>query len=406
MRFHESVTPNPATHTLLGLTLASALVALAACAPPAQEPDPRGVLEASAEALRAVETVRYEFTYGGPDDPTGWLTGTVLARQRESPAVSWLRIEGTVHAQPNQGVEERRFAYGSDGETAWAWTAAGEEPMGRAPVESAPVGAGSNLLSATAAYGWLPEMVEAEPLWRELRHAEALRFVEPETLAGEPCDVVHVTIATEQGPSSEVRWSIAREDRLPRRGRWYTPLSGPDGMTLTLTEVETGVDLERSDFAPPGETSDPASRTAAVGEPAPDWALLTPDGESVRLSDLAGSVVVLDFWNTWCPVCRSIGPDTRALARELADEPVRFFGVNLYETSDPAAYWREIGEPYPLLLEGEEVARALDLPWQPGIAVIGPEGTLLYKQLGASADRIEKVRAAIEEGLERAPTGR
>jgi thiol-disulfide isomerase/thioredoxin len=117
-------------------------------------------------------------------------------------------------------------------------------------------------------------------------------------------------------------------------------------------------------------------------------------------------VVVLDFWNTWCPVCRSIGPDTRALARELADEPVRFFGVNLYETSDPAAYWREIGEPYPLLLEGEEVARALDLPWQPGIAVIGPEGTLLYKQLGASADRIEKVRAAIEEGLERAPTGR
>jgi hypothetical protein len=66
-------------------------------------------------------------------------------------------------------------------------------------------------------------------------------------------------------------------------------------------------------------------------------------------------------------------------------------------------YWRDVGEPYPLLLAGEQVAAALDIPWQPGIAVIGPEGTLLYKQLGASPDRVAKVRAAIEEALGQPP---
>jgi hypothetical protein len=44
------------------------------------ELDPVEILEASATALRAVETARYDFTYGGPEDKTGWLTGQVRMR--------------------------------------------------------------------------------------------------------------------------------------------------------------------------------------------------------------------------------------------------------------------------------------------------------------------------------------
>lgn len=365
-------------------------------ASPAARAEPVAILQAAAEALREVETASYDFTYGGPDDPTGWLTGRVWMRQREDAATSWIRVEGIVHAQPDLGVEERSFAFATDGETAWAREGDGE-------VETAPVGAGANRLSATAVYAWLPELVEAEPLWRELSHHREVRLLDPVVLDGETCDVVHVVIATESGPAAEVRWSIARSDRLPRRGQWFTPLSGPRGMTLVLADLETGIDLDRADFAPPEHEASPSATVAAVGDPAPRFALRTPAGDTVRLDDLAGQVVVLDFWNTWCPVCRSIGAETRALARELDAAPVRFFGVNVFETADPEAYWRGIGEPYPLLLEGEELGRQLDLPWQPGIAVIGPEGTVLYKQLGASADRIERVRAAIDEGLARLP---
>ncbi|HEV7786663.1 MAG TPA: redoxin domain-containing protein, partial [Thermoanaerobaculia bacterium] len=42
------------------------------------------------------------------------------------------------------------------------------------------------------------------------------------------------------------------------------------------------------------------SNRLAVGAPAPDFALETLDGRKVALHELRGSVVVLDFWATWC----------------------------------------------------------------------------------------------------------
>ena len=41
--------------------------------------------------------------------------------------------------------------------------------------------------------------------------------------------------------------------------------------------------------------------------------------------------------------------------------------------------------------------QALDLPWQPGVAVFAADGTILYKELGASSDRADKIRAANPE---------
>jgi cytochrome c biogenesis protein CcmG, thiol:disulfide interchange protein DsbE len=47
------------------------------------------------------------------------------------------------------------------------------------------------------------------------------------------------------------------------------------------------------------------AREARVGEPAPDFELTLIDKSKVRLSDLKGQVVVLNFWATWCVPCRT-----------------------------------------------------------------------------------------------------
>jgi peroxiredoxin len=58
------------------------------------------------------------------------------------------------------------------------------------------------------------------------------------------------------------------------------------------------------------------SGLVAVGEAAPDFALRTLDGQTVRLADYRGKTVVVNFWASWCPPCRQEMPEFEALYRE------------------------------------------------------------------------------------------
>jgi thiol-disulfide isomerase/thioredoxin len=69
--------------------------------------------------------------------------------------------------------------------------------------------------------------------------------------------------------------------------------------------------------------NDQAGDQSGVGHRLPDLQLepLTGDGHPVRLNDLAGKVVLLDFWGTWCPPCRAEFPHIAALGDEYRDRP-------------------------------------------------------------------------------------
>ncbi|MFQ5816435.1 MAG: TlpA family protein disulfide reductase [Terriglobia bacterium] len=69
--------------------------------------------------------------------------------------------------------------------------------------------------------------------------------------------------------------------------------------------------------------------------PAPDFSF-TWEGETHRLSELRGQVVVLNFWATWCPPCVEEMPSLERLHRKLRDQGVVVLGVSV--DTDAAAY--------------------------------------------------------------------
>ncbi|MFO1032056.1 MAG: TlpA disulfide reductase family protein [Planctomycetota bacterium] len=76
-----------------------------------------------------------------------------------------------------------------------------------------------------------------------------------------------------------------------------------------------------------GEAAHPS-----VGKAAPDVTLTLLDDTTVRLADLKGKVVVLDFWATWCGPCVAGLPKIAEVTKKLADRGVVFYALNLDQT--------------------------------------------------------------------------
>ena len=71
------------------------------------------------------------------------------------------------------------------------------------------------------------------------------------------------------------------------------------------------------------------SMTVFAGSKAPDFTLKNLNGEDVSLSDYEGSVLIIDFWATWCPPCRMEIPHFNELYAEYKDKGLEVLGVSL-----------------------------------------------------------------------------
>lgn len=66
------------------------------------------------------------------------------------------------------------------------------------------------------------------------------------------------------------------------------------------------------------------------GDMAPDFELTTLEGDKVRLSELKGTKVIVNFWATWCPPCKAEMPHMQNYYEEFAeDDNVEILAVNL-----------------------------------------------------------------------------
>jgi thiol-disulfide isomerase/thioredoxin len=139
-----------------------------------------------------------------------------------------------------------------------------------------------------------------------------------------------------------------------------------------------------------------------VGDPAPGWKLARLDGSGeLKLADLRGKVVFVDFWASWCGPCQKSMPQFDALAKELPADRFALIGVNV--DKDTAAAKKVLSKrpvSYPIVSDPTgSLPGRYGVETMPMAYLLDGDGAVRYVHKGFRDGDIEKLREHIQKLL-------
>ncbi len=128
----------------------------------------------------------------------------------------------------------------------------------------------------------------------------------------------------------------------------------------------------------------------SIGKIAPDIALPTPDGGSLKISDLKGKYVILDFWASWCRPCRAENPKVVKLYQKYKDKGLEILGISLDKDAiawkkaiaDDNLTWKHISD---LKFWQSEASQLYKVQSIPATFLLDKEGKIIAKDLRGKA---------------------
>lgn len=150
-----------------------------------------------------------------------------------------------------------------------------------------------------------------------------------------------------------------------------------------------------------------ANAKITVGDTMPAITLLNWEGHAVNLAALRGKVVVIDFWASWCVVCRQALPAVDAISHRYAGAPVVVVGINIDKERSMADRFLTERLPAPTMLllrdpEAEVLAR-FGADGMPAIYVVDPTGIVRFAESGYAPERLTAVEKVITQYLPQTP---
>ena len=127
-------------------------------------------------------------------------------------------------------------------------------------------------------------------------------------------------------------------------------------------------------------------RKLSVGQPAPEIELPNPQGEMVKLSDMKGKYVLIDFWAAWCKPCRQENPNLVRMYNLYKDKGFEVFGVSLDRTKedwlkaieDDGLTWTHVSD---LQYFNSKAAETYQINAIPATYMLDPDGKIIAKDL-------------------------
>ena len=158
----------------------------------------------------------------------------------------------------------------------------------------------------------------------------------------------------------------------------------------------------------PVVTIDPSAQNVQygveVGQPPPEFTLMSLDGGEVSLANYQGQPVLINFWASWCPPCRLEMPDLVSAYEAHKDEGFVILAIDLaFQDSIPdvETFVEEFGMTFPVLLDHDGVVtnglyRLLGLPMS---IFVNREGVVTRLHIGAmTGDQVDEFVTEIVKG--------
>jgi Peroxiredoxin len=137
--------------------------------------------------------------------------------------------------------------------------------------------------------------------------------------------------------------------------------------------------------------------------PAPDFVLKSASGANVRLSELRGDVVMINFWATWCGPCRQEMPLLEQLYGKYKALGFTLLGVNVEEDDAKARqFLKDVPVSFPVLFDkANEVSKLYKVNAMPSTVLIDRDGNLRYLHRGyvpgTEAEYANQIRELLKE---------
>jgi thiol-disulfide isomerase/thioredoxin len=188
-------------------------------------------------------------------------------------------------------------------------------------------------------------------------------------------------------------------------GAFTVPVvAGGVGEAERAEEAEEGTGAEA-----PTVDAEISDRLENLGFVLPEGSLPVPalgfdslSGDSIFLEEAKGSLVMLNFWASWCPPCREEMPSMQRLWESLSEDGFLLYAVSVGERRDTVeSFILEEGYTFPVLLDPGGIAaeifqvRGIPVTW-----LVGPDGFILGRYVGSRRWDSEEIIALFAEILE------
>jgi thiol-disulfide isomerase/thioredoxin len=158
-------------------------------------------------------------------------------------------------------------------------------------------------------------------------------------------------------------------------------------------------------FSPPPLSAEQKALIAWEGVRAPDFSVTNCDGHAVRLADLKGKRVIVNFWATYCPPCLEETPNFVKLRAETSPTNVAVIGLSTEDAATQKTFAQRNGVNYPLTILKYVPSPFQDVVTIPVTMLIDRNGTIQHVLFGPQdLKTLEKIVAEADySGVVKSP---